>query len=336
MKFNAHYHKQQQQYPGKYTTKNKSRWSPFLAGKYQLCTILLLTVAWFLTPLSELISGIILSTVPIEADIQLGYEAWSHSMQYKYPIVNDRWKVHSIGQTLILSTIQFSSLLDQFCTRKKFTNTHNCKLQSKQYPWSFSVIQSPTNEINAFALPGGIIRITDTLLQKLQLTDGEIAALIGHEMGHVLHRHSQARLIKQDLWTMIAKALIYDDEDDVEESFGEAVGEIMLKGASFLGEMRFSRQNEYEADDVAWEILVASKIFDPRCVQSLLEKLWSLEISNHDNRYSYYDTGSSSSTKKSSWDQTHPGTEERIKALNDKWEKLSRDEKRKLSNYPRK
>ena len=138
-------------------------------------------------------------------------------------------------------------------------------------------------------------------------------------MGHVLHRHSQAQLLKKNLLNIVIKALFYEDGDDHQESFGEAVGELMLTGAKFLGEMRFSRQDEYEADDAAFDILADSSVYDPRSVKSLLEKLWSL-------------SGDSGQT---SWDKTHPATGERIKALSTRWNDMSWYEKRKFNGLQR-
>ena len=75
--------------------------------------------------------------------------------------------------------------------------------------------------VNAFALPGGIVRVTDSLLQNLALTDGELAALLGHEMGHILHRHSQKRAVKNKLLSTIWGAFVYEDNDGYDESFGD-------------------------------------------------------------------------------------------------------------------
>ena len=63
--------------------------------------------------------------------------------------------------------------------------------------WSFSVVHA--NVVNAYCLPGGIVRVTNALLSKLDLTQGELAALLGHEIGHIVHRHAQRRIIQQHL-----------------------------------------------------------------------------------------------------------------------------------------
>ncbi|CAJ1965799.1 unnamed protein product [Cylindrotheca closterium] len=259
--------------------------------------------AWYLTPLSEYVIEFMLLQVPIEADMELGRQAMRQEKSKKgraggFPptIHHPRWtpKLQSIGWDLIDTS--------------KIPKT-------KQYQWDFGVVNDD-QMVNAFALPGGVIRVTSGLLQQLHLSDGELAALIGHEMGHVLHRHSQARILQQEVLQYILKALVYQDDDPHQESFGEAIGELMVKSADWLGQQSFSRSNEYQADAASWDLLVYSSKYNPQALQSLLNKLWE---------YHGKQGG------KTSWDSTHPGTLDRIGALDKKWESLSYQEKRKLA-----
>ena len=61
-----------------------------------------------------------------------------------------------------------------------------------QYKFNFYVLADPKT-VNAFALPGGPIFITEGLLRHLK-TEGEVAGVLGHEIGHVIARHSAERL----------------------------------------------------------------------------------------------------------------------------------------------
>ena len=283
-----------------------------------IAAVLLLSTAaiCFLTPASNIIAGFILLTIPIDEDISIGRESWRQMRhKYTYQTIPDRWGVSVIGNELARK-IQSGS----FCM-KTALDFDNCQRQMRQYGWSFEVISAP--EINAFALPGGIIRVTDSLLRQLQPTDGEIAALLGHEMGHVLHRHGQLKLLKKNLVNTILKALVYEDGDERQESFGEAVGELLLTGALYLGEMRFSRQDEYEADVAAFDILVHSGTYHPTSVQNLLEKLWSFSGESGAGRISM------------SWDKTHPATAERIEVLSRRWNDWDWHEKRMFNGRQR-
>jgi Zn-dependent protease with chaperone function len=114
---------------------------------------------------------------------------------------------------------------------------------SNYYSWDLGIIDHGTM-VNAFALPGGVVRVTLALLEQLDLTEGELAALLGHEMGHVLCRHSQARVLQRQVVSMIFQALTYQDNDAYQESFGEAVGELLLKSADWVGQQAFSRKDE--------------------------------------------------------------------------------------------
>ena len=286
-------------------------------------SVFLTLTLWFTSPLSDAIANFVLMTVPLESDVELGLSTWNQDMKFKYPLVYDAWNVGEIGAELVQGRAMKS-----FCRRKgSNVDSETCANQIQLYPWSFRVVHS--DQVNAFALPGGIICVTDSLLKTLNLTRGEIAALLGHEIGHVLHRHSQAQLMKQDLLLTIVNAILshmnpehshqapnrshsrgpsFDARAGQEESFGDAVGDLLFQGMQFLGEMKFSRANEYEADTAAWELLVSSNNYDPRNVQNLLQKLWSLERGNG----------------KTSWEMTHPGTADRMEALQAKWESSQR------------
>ena len=95
--------------------------------------------------------------------------------------------------------------------------------------------------------------------------------MIGHEMGHVLHRHSQKRQVKKQLFGTVLNAIVYEDHDGYDETFGEAVSEILLRGASWLGEQSFSRRDEYEADATAWRYWLNPKNTIPEQFRKCLE-----------------------------------------------------------------
>ena len=278
-----------------------------------MACIAVILSAWFLTPLSDYCATWVLWTVPLESDIALGRESLL-SLERKYPPVADRWGVTRIGFELVKAGTNAASSFGHDETTA-FNNIH-------LYQWDFGVVHAP-QIVNAFALPGGIVRVTDSLLQVLDLTDGELAALLGHEMGHVLHRHSQKRVVKNRFLSTIWEAFTFDDHDaSTDESFGEAVAEVLWKSASFLGDMAFSRSDEYQADGAAWDLLASTysvrkaRQYHPRSVRRLLKKLWD------------YQGGSGSTT----WESTHPGTKDRIYALEEKWNGLTSLEKRRFGN----
>ncbi len=72
------------------------------------------------------------------------------------------------------------------------------------YRFRFTLLADPQT-VNAFALPGGQVFITEALFDRLQ-TDGQLAGVLGHEIGHVLERHGNKRMAKQKLFSGLAMA----------------------------------------------------------------------------------------------------------------------------------
>jgi len=70
------------------------------------------------------------------------------------------------------------------------------------YKYDFHLLADP-NTINAFALPGGQIFITYALLSRLENED-QVAGVLGHEIGHVLGRHSAERIAEHEFWKTIS------------------------------------------------------------------------------------------------------------------------------------
>ncbi len=90
------------------------------------------------------------------------------------------------------------------------------------YQYEFHLLADP-NTINAFALPGGQIFITYALLSKLENED-QVAGVLGHEIGHVLGRHSAERIAEHEFWkTISAGASVGADAGGIVNSVGQNV-----------------------------------------------------------------------------------------------------------------
>ncbi|TSE07450.1 MULTISPECIES: M48 family metalloprotease [Aquimarina] len=90
------------------------------------------------------------------------------------------------------------------------------------YQYEFHLLADP-NTINAFALPGGQIFITYALLSKLENED-QVAGVLGHEIGHVLGRHSAERIAEHEFWKTISTgASVGADAGGIVNSIGQNV-----------------------------------------------------------------------------------------------------------------
>ncbi|CAG8606409.1 3529_t:CDS:2, partial [Ambispora gerdemannii] len=125
--------------------------------------------------------------------------------------------------------------------------------------WEFHVISSP--EKNAFVLPGGKIFVFTGILPITQNEDG-MAAVLGHEIGHQIARHSAEKLsfVKVLFFTQILLSLIFDPG--------------LLSRVFFeLGIMMpFSRKCETEADYIGL-LLMAQACFDPREAKNVWKRM---------------------------------------------------------------
>lgn len=131
------------------------------------------------------------------------------------------------------------------------------------WKWEVNVIDSP--QINAFCMPGGKIAFFHGILDRLKLSDDEVAMVMGHEMAHALREHARARLAKTRLTGFGAQAL--------SQLLGLGdLGNAGLSAGAQLLTLRFSRGDESEADLIGME-LAARAGYDPRAGISLWQKM---------------------------------------------------------------
>lgn len=137
------------------------------------------------------------------------------------------------------------------------------------YQYDFHVLND-AQTINAFALPGGQVSITLGLLRRLK-DEAELAAVLGHEIGHVVGRHGAEQLSKQQFaQTLVGAATIaaFDPENPrataTNAAIAAAIGQLVT--------MRFGRQDELESDALGVRMM-ASAGYDPEGMRSLLEVL---------------------------------------------------------------
>ncbi|OGA58045.1 MAG: peptidase M48 [Betaproteobacteria bacterium RIFCSPLOWO2_12_FULL_65_14] len=132
--------------------------------------------------------------------------------------------------------------------------------------WKWEVNVLASDELNAFCLPGGKIMVYSGLLAQLQLTDAEIAVVMGHEIAHALREHSREH---------VSQAMAADAAIGIGAAlFGLGQGSAQLAGAGYeaLLATRFSRADETEADRIGLE-LAARAGYDPRAGAALWRKM---------------------------------------------------------------
>lgn len=117
--------------------------------------------------------------------------------------------------------------------------------------------------INAFALPGGQIFVTAALFSQLQ-TRGQLAGVLGHEIGHVISRHGAQRMAKQHLTQGLVGAVGVAGGDIDSARMAQAIGQMV--------NMKYGRQDELESDKWGVRLCVMAG-YDPRAMLGLMDIL---------------------------------------------------------------
>jgi predicted Zn-dependent protease len=164
--------------------------------------------------------------------------------------------------------------------------------------WKWEVNVQEDKQLNAYCMPGGKIMVYSGLIEKLNTTDDELAAVIGHEIAHALREHGRERMSQayaQQAGVIgigILAAIFSDDPKTAQASMGVAatVGALALT-------LPNSREGEREADRIGLE-LSARAAYDPNAAVTLWQKM-----------------GAQSGAKPPEWMSTHPSEKSRIQDL---------------------
>jgi predicted Zn-dependent protease len=163
------------------------------------------------------------------------------------------------------------------------------------YRFQFTVLDD-NRTVNAFALPGGPVFITEALLRRLS-TDGELAGVLGHEMGHVLARHGAEHLASQQLTQALGGAAViatYDPNNPQRSAQTAAVAQAI----GSLVNMRYGRGDELQSDELGVRFM-ADAGYDPRSMVRVMEILQQANRGGHPPEFF----------------STHPNSEHRISTI---------------------
>lgn len=139
---------------------------------------------------------------------------------------------------------------------------------AKDWAWEINVFDS--NQINAFCAPGGKIGVYTGIVNRLQLTDDELAAIMGHEIAHALREHSREKASQRMLSGLLVSAVSAATQVD---------GDLLNTGSQMLVHLPNSRSMELESDIMGLE-LMARAGYDPRNAPKLWEKMQAASKGN--------------------------------------------------------
>jgi len=160
-----------------------------------------------------------------------------------------------------------------------------------EYPYRFHVL-ADSRTVNAFALPGGPVFVTEGLLVKLE-NEAQLAGVLAHEVGHVVARHAAEQLAKQEFTPSLVGAAAVASNDPQRPA-------MMAQAVSAMVNMRFGRQEELEADALGVRF-TAQAGYDPRGMVRVMQILDAADAQHELEFFS-----------------THPNPENRIGKLRER------------------
>ena len=174
--------------------------------------------------------------------------------------------------------------------RRLVAATPTFRADAAGWNWQFNVKKTP--ELNAYCMPGGRIMVYSGLIEKLDVSDAELAAVIGHEIAHALREHTRERVSRayaQQL--VVAGAAAVTGVSEGTANLANMVAEVTFQ-------LPFSREQESEADTIGLE-LMARAGYDPRAAVTLWNKM----------------EGATQGGAPPKFLSTHPAAKERIKDI---------------------
>jgi predicted Zn-dependent protease len=206
---------------------------------------------------------------------------------------------HEVGHDLARE-IRHQLGLDQEPQIRQILNEVGPRLAAcvanKSRTFRFEAVRS--TEPNAFALPGGFIFMTRSLLELCQWNQDEVAFILGHEMGHVIRGHAMSRIVSNSAIAAASRAAPVRSL---------LAGWLRRVGVQFL-ENAYSRDLESEADNLGVRLTAAAG-YNPRAAVQLLRRLSKLK-----SPANQFDLGS--------YFSSHPAFDVRIHNINSLLRKL--------------
>jgi predicted Zn-dependent protease len=188
-------------------------------------------------------------SMSVDQEIALGLQAAPEMAQQYGGLHSDQQataKVKEIGRTIVANT----------------------KAGKSPYKFDFHLL-ADENTVNAFALPGGQVFITAGLMKSMN-TEGQLAGVLAHEIGHVVARHSAEQLAKARLTEGLTGAAaigMYDPQ----RPGTMAAGAVAAMVGKLVG-LRFSREDELESDQLAVRF-TGQAGYDPRSMVQVMQVL---------------------------------------------------------------
>lgn len=164
---------------------------------------------------------------------------------------------------------------------------------ARETPYRFEFhLLADRQTVNAFALPGGQIFITEALFRLFKNED-QLAGVLGHEIGHVVGRHSNEQMATSKLWSGLAQGagvLLSDGQGGGGQQIAQVVANMRV--------MKYGRDDELESDDLGVRFLIEAG-YNPEALVGVMEIL----------------ANASKGSNQPEFMSTHPAPENRVERI---------------------
>lgn len=166
----------------------------------------------------------------------------------------------------------------------------NTVVRNTEYHYEFHLL-ADSRTVNAFALPGGQIFITAALFSRLESID-QLAGVLGHEVGHVVARHSAERLAKQQLAQGLTGAAVIATGDPNAAGYAQMISNTI--------NMKYGREQELQSDELGVRFMIEAG-YDPNALIGVMRIL----------------EAASGGSRQPEFSSTHPSPENRVERIKD-------------------
>ncbi|MCC3490337.1 MULTISPECIES: M48 family metalloprotease [unclassified Microcoleus] len=162
-----------------------------------------------------------------------------------------------------------SQTIQQYVDRVGERVVNGSEAKKAGYPFEFHLLRD-SKTVNAFALPGGQVFITAGLMRLLN-SEAQLAAVLGHESGHVVGRHAAEHLAKQQLGRSLVTAVGVATTDD---RGGGQQAALIAQAVNQVVGLRYGRADELESDRLGFQFMTEAG-YDPRGIVEVMQILGS-------------------------------------------------------------
>ncbi len=145
---------------------------------------------------------------------------------------------------------------------------NEAKIKNIHVPYQFDFhVLADDQTVNAFALPGGQIFITIGLLKRLS-TEEQLAGVLGHEVGHVIHRHSAQQMAKSNFYQGLVGAVATATSDGHSGLGAAQIAQYVAQ----IQQMKFGREDELQSDEFGVKYMIEAG-YNPEAMIEVMEIL---------------------------------------------------------------